>query len=223
MELLELVAKARDTKVKAAAVRRQNLIPAVCYGKEFESKSIQLEYQAFRKAYKQASTTQVISLNIDGDKVPVLIHEIAYNPISDRFDHVDFLQIDLKKKVTATVPVELVGVAPAIKNFNGVVTLAKHEIEVKCLPMDIPHEIKVDVSKLENIGDAIHISDLVLGDRVEILDDLNETLVSVSEVEEFVEKEAAVPEELKAEPTAEGAAAEGGEKAEAAPAEDKKE
>lgn len=222
MELLELVAKARDTKVKAAAVRRQNLIPAVCYGKGFESKSIQLEYQAFRKAYKQASTTQVINLNIDGDKVPVLIHEIAYNPISDRFDHVDFLQIDLKKKVTATVPVELVGTAPAVKNFNGVVTLAKHEIEVKCLPMDIPHEIKVDVSKLENIGDAIHISDLVLGDRVEIIDDLNETLVSVSEVEEFVEKEAAVPEELKAEPTTEGSV-EGGEKAEAAPADDKKE
>lgn len=221
MELLELVAKARDTKVKAAAVRRQNMIPAVCYGKGFDSKSIQLEYQAFRKAYKQASTTQVLNLNIDGDKVPVLIHEIVYNPISDRFDHVDFLQIDLKKKVTATVPVELVGIAPAIKNFNGVVTLTKHEIEVKCLPMDIPHEIKVDVSKLENIGDAIHISDLVLGDKVEILDDLSETLVSVSQVEEFVEKEAVVPEELKAEPTAEGAAAEGGEKPETASEEKK--
>jgi large subunit ribosomal protein L25 len=222
MELLELVAKARDAKVKPAAVRRQNLIPAVCYGKGFASKSIELEYQAFRKAYKQASTTQVINLNIDGDKVPVLIHEIAYNPISDRFDHVDFLQIDLKKKVTANVPVELVGDAPAIKNFNAVLTLAKHEIEVKCLPMDIPHEIKVDVSKLENIGDVIHISDLQLGDRVEILDNLEETLVSVNEVEEFVEKEAAVPEELKAEPAAEGA--EGGDKAEAAPAaEEKKE
>jgi large subunit ribosomal protein L25 len=162
-----------------------------------------------------ASTTQVINLNIDGEKVPVLIHEIKYNPVTDTFHHIDFLQIDMKKKVDATVPVEVTGVSPAVKNFNAVLTIVKHEIEVRCLPMDIPHEILVDVSALENLGDAVHVGDLKLGDKVELLSDPEETLVSVNAVEEYVENVAEVPEELKAEPTAaEGAAAEGEKKEE---------
>lgn len=223
MELLVLEAKVRDGKASADSLRKQNVIPAVCYGKGFQNHSVTVEYQAFRKAFKQASTTQVINLSVDGKKLPVLIHEIDYNPVSDRFTHIDFLQIDMTKKVTATVPVVVVGEAPAVKNFSGIVSIVKHEVEVNCLPMDIPHEITVDVSKLENIGDSIHIKDIVFSDKVEVLSDLEETLVSVNEVKEFVEQSVEVPDELKAEATtAEGAAAEGGEKAEAAPKEEEK-
>lgn len=217
-----LDAQVRDITKKAKTFRKQNIIPAVCYGKGFETRSVQVEYQAFRKVYKQASTTQVLNLNVDGKKLPVLIHQIDYNPVSDRFDHVDFLQIDMSKKVTATVPVEVTGLSPAVKNFNAIVTVVKQEVEVKCLPMDIPHEILVDVSTLENVGDSIHISDLKLGDKVEILDDLEETLVSVNAVEEFVEQVVEVPDELKVEAAA---GAEGAETAAAdeAKAEEKKE
>lgn len=222
MELLVLEAKVRDGKSTADSLRKQNVIPAVCYGKGFQNHSVTVEYQAFRKAFKQASTTQVINLSVDGKKLPVLIHEIEYNPISDRFTHIDFLQIDMNKKVTATVPVVVVGEAPAVKNFSGIVSVVKHEIEVHCLPMDIPHEITVDVSKLENIGDAIHIKDLKFSDKVEILSDLEEMLVSVNEVKEFEEQSVEVPDELKAEATPADAAAEGGEKAEAAPKEEEK-
>ncbi len=223
MELLVLEAKVRDGKSSADSLRKQNVIPAVCYGKGFQNHSVTVEYQAFRKAFKQASTTQVINLSVDGQKLPVLIHEIDYNPISDRFTHVDFLQIDMNKKVTATVPVVVVGEAPAVKTFNGIVSLVKHEIEVHCLPMDIPHEITVDVSKLENIGDSIHIKDLKFNDKVEILSDLEEMLVSVNEVKEFEEQSVEVPDELKAETTpADGTSTEGGEKAEAASKEEEK-
>lgn len=223
MELLVLEAKVRDGKTSADSLRKQNIIPAVCYGKGFQNHSVTVEYQAFRKAFKQASTTQVINLSVDGKKLPVLIHEIDYNPVSDRFRHIDFLQIDMNKKVTATVPVVVVGEAPAVKNFSGIVSIVKHEVEVNCLPMDIPHEITVDVSKLENIGDSIHIKDIVFSDKVEVLSDLEETLVSINEVKEFVEQSVEVPDELKAEATtAEGAAAEGGEKAEAAPKDEEK-
>ena len=208
MEMLVLDAQIRDPKVKKSAVRALKMIPAVCYGKGFENRVIQIDYQGFRKAYMSASTTQVITLNVGKDKVPVLIHEIKYDPMTDLFAHVDFLQIDMKKKVDATVPVEVTGVSPAVKNFGAVITIVKHEVEVRCLPMDIPHEILVDVSTLENLGDVFHVSDLKLGSGVEILSDLEETLVSVNAVEEFVEKEAVVPDELKVEPTtAEGAAA----------------
>ncbi len=206
-----LDAKVRDMTKKAKTFRKENLIPSVCYGKGFESRNIQVEYQAFRKVFKEASTTQVLNLNVDGKKLPVLIHQVDYNPVSDRFDHVDFLQIDMNIKVTATVPVEVVGVCPAVKNFGAIVTVVKQEVEVKCLPMDIPHEITVDVSTLENLGDSFHIKDLKLGDKVEILDDLEETLVSINAVEEFVEQVVEVPDELKVDAAAapaEGAAGE---------------
>ena len=223
MELLVLDAKIRNTKGKARKLRGNNLIPAVCYGRGFENRSLEVAYQDFRKIYIKAGSSQVFNLSIDGEMVPVLVQEVAYNPVSDRFDHIDFLQIDMKKKVTATVPVEVIGLSPAVKNFNAVVTVVKHEIEVKCLPMDIPHDVTIDASKLENLGDSVHIKDLKLGDKVEILDDPEDTLVSVNAVEEYKENEAVVPDALKVEPTAEGAAAEGdAKKDEAADKEEKK-
>jgi len=207
MELLVLEAKIRNVDGKAKELRAQNLIPAVCYGRGFKNHSLEVGYQAFRKVFKETGSSQVLNLSIDGQKIPVLVHEVGYNPMTDRFDHIDFLQIDMKIMVTAMVPVEVEGLSPAIKNFNAVVTIVKQEIEVKCLPMDIPHEIKIDVSKLENPGDSFHISDLNLGDKVEILDDPETTLVSISVVEEFKEEEVLVPEDLKAETAAEGEAA----------------
>lgn len=215
MELLELDAKIRDGKESPSQLRNTGMIPAVCYGKGFENRSIQVEYQAFRKLYREVGETQVFNLNVDGKKLPVLIHEIGYNPLSDRYDHLDFLQIDMTQKVTTMVPVEMVGNAPAIKNFNAVITMVKQEIEVRCLPMDIPHEINVDVSKLENIGDVIYVNELKLGDKVEILDDPEEPILSISAVEEYKEEVVEVPEEMKAEEAAAGAEGEkAGEKAE---------
>jgi len=214
MELLVLDAKIRDSKVKAQKLRNQGIIPAVCYGRGFQNRVLGVGYQEFRKLFIETGSTQVFNLDVEGEKVPVLVHEVSYNPLTDRYDHIDFLQIDLKKKVTATVPVEVVGVAPALKNFNCIITMVKQEIEVECLPMDIPHEITVDVSKLENIGDTITVKELNLGDKVEVLDDPEDPVVSVNIVEEYKEEEVAVPEELKAEPVA---GAEGAEAA--APAE----
>ena len=90
----------------------------------------------------------------------------------------------------------------AVKNLSATLTVVKHEILVKCLPMEIPHEIKVDVSKLENAGDSIHVSDLDLGKGIEIMDEPGDTIVSVyiAKEEDFAERTVEVPEELKAEP-----------------------
>lgn len=203
MELLILDAKIRDGKASASSLRKSGVIPAVCYGKGFENRSIEVEYQAFRKLYREVGETQVFNLNVEGTQLPVLIHEISYNPLTDRYDHLDFLQIDMTQKVTTMVPVEIVGSAPAIKNFNAVITMVKQEIEVKCLPMDIPHEINIDVSTLENIGDVVYVKELQLGDKVEILDDPEEPILSISAVEEYKEEVVEVPEDMKAE---EGAA-----------------
>jgi len=217
MSLAELEAKTRVSTVKAKDLRKQNLIPSVCYGKGFDPVNVQVDYQSFRKLFKEVSTTQVFNLKIDDKETPVLIYEINFDPMTDRVNHVDFLHVNMKEKISANVPVETEGLSPAIKNFNAAITVAKHEIEVYCLPMDIPHVIKIDLSKLENIGDAVTVADLKLGDQVEIIDDPEDVIVTVAEVEEFKEEAAEVPDELKAEAAAEGGAAapaEGGEKAE---------
>ncbi len=200
MELLELDAQIRDKSANVKSLRQQRVIPAVCYGKGYENRSIGVDYQSFRKLFNKIGSSQVFNLNVDGQKLPVLVHEVSYNPMTDEFNHIDFLQINMKEEVTASVPVELVGESPAIKMYNAVVTLIKDEIEVRCMPMDLPPKIELDVTKLENIGDAIRISDLQLGNKVEILDDLEETLVSVSAVEEYKEEEVEVPDDIKAEP-----------------------
>lgn len=206
MELLVLDANLRDGSVKASAVRKQGFVPGVCYGKGFESKPVKIEYQSFRKLFREVGSSQVFNLNIDGETVPVLIQEIDYHPLTDQFDHVDFMQVNMKVKVDATVPIEVVGQSPAIKNFNAVISTAKQEIEVRCLPMDIPREILVDVSGLENIGDSISVADLKIDDSVEVLEDPEDTVLSITAVEEYKEIEAEVPDELKEE---EATAAEG--------------
>lgn len=206
MELLVLDANLRDGSVKASDVRKQGFVPGVCYGKGFESKPVKIEYQSFRKLFREVGSSQVFNLSIDGEKIPVLVQEIDYHPLTDQFDHVDFMQVNMKEKVDATVPIEIVGQSPAIKNFNAVISMAKQEIEVRCLPMDIPREIVVDVSSLENIGDSVSVGDLKIDSNVEILEDLEDTVLSITAVEEYKEIEAEVPDELKEE---EGAAADG--------------
>ncbi len=92
MELLVLDAKLRDGSVKPSNLRKDGFVPAVCYGKEFESKSVQVEYQAFRRLFRNAGNTQVFNLVVDDEKIPVLIQVIDYHPVTNKFNHIDFLK-----------------------------------------------------------------------------------------------------------------------------------
>jgi len=205
MQRQVLDAKVRHSEASLTKIRQSGLIPAVIYGKGVTSMSVEVSYQPFRKAFRQAGYTGVIDLDIDGDKKPVLVHDIQYDPVKDTFTHIDFLVVDLKKKVTASVPVEVVGESEAVKSGAGLVTMVKHEVEVKCLPMDIPHSIVIDVSKLPAVGDAFRVSDLGFGDKVEVVDlEADEPLVLISAtVEQELERDVSVPDEIKAEPVAE--------------------
>lgn len=209
MATLELEAKVRDLSVKPKDYRKNKQIPAVCYGQGMEPEPVAIDYQTFRRTFREAGTSQVISLMIEGKKTPVLVHDITYNSLNNEFHHIDFLRVNMKEEVVATVPVEVEGVSPAVKNLGGILSIVKDEVEVKALPSDIPPKIVIDIEKLENIGDAVHISDLQLGDKVEILAELEEVLVSVSAAREYEEESVEVPDEMKAE---EGEAKEGEDK-----------
>ncbi|MBD3270802.1 50S ribosomal protein L25 [Candidatus Peregrinibacteria bacterium] len=199
MAMQVLDAQVRDLSKKAKDLRNDKKIPAVCYGQGIDPISIMMDYQDFRRTFREVSTTQVFNLKVDGDTIPVLVHEVNYNPLDNSFDHVDLLKVNMTEKVDATVPIEVEGVSNAVKNFDAVLNVVKDEIEVRCLPGDIPHELTIDISVLENIGDSFHVKDLNLGDKVQILDDPEEVLVSVSASKEYEETDAEVPEELKAE------------------------
>jgi large subunit ribosomal protein L25 len=218
METVNLDAKVRDTKITANSLRRAKIIPAICYGKREQSLPLQVDYQVFRRIFLKVGSNQIIDLNIDGkNKKQVLVHDIQYHPLTGAITHVDFLHVNLTEEVTAHVPVEFFGVAPAIKDFGGILTTVKHELTVKCLPMDIPHEIKVDITGLVMLSSSIHVKELSLPKGVHILDNSEDVVVTV--VAPRVEEEAA-PAAVAVEgaPSAEGAAAAPGAEGTAAPA-----
>ena len=120
--------------------------------------------------------------------------------IKNRLLHVDFLAVSLGEKLTANVGIELTGVSVAVKDFDAILVTGLDSIEVECLPVDLPEKIVVDISSLDMVGDAIHVSDLVLSDKVKILDDPEEMIViaTAAKVEEEVVEEAAEEEEAEA-------------------------
>ncbi len=174
--------------------------------------ALQVDYQTFRKAYEKAGGNQVIELSIDGKKQPVLVHDVQYNPLTDNFDHIDFVHVNMNEEVKANIPVVIVGTAPAVKNLGGILTTLKHDLEVKCLPADLPQQIEIDVSGMETLHSSIHLSEVKVPNGVKFTGNPDDVVVTISVVkEEVVEAPAA-----EAVPGAEGAApAEGA----AAPAE----
>ncbi len=187
METITLEAKSRDIKVSPMFLRKNRRIPAVFYGHKENSLTVDVDYQEFRKAFRKAGSNQVVELSIDGKKKPVLIHEVQYNPLTDNVDHIDFLHVNMNEEITANIPVVLTGIAPAVKNFGGILTTLKHEVEVRCLPTHLPQSIEVDVSTLEQLHSAVHVKDLKLSAQVKVHgspDDVVVTVVAPKLVEE---------------------------------------
>lgn len=162
-------------------IRRQNLIPGVVYGNKSESRSISVDKKEFYKVFKKAGTTSIVDLKIDSDKViPCIIHDIDLHPVTEEIRHMDFLALDLKAKITTEVPVELIGEAPGVKELGAVLVLSMDNIEVECLPEDIPQSISVDVSCLKTLDDVIHVSDLPKSPKYDILNEGEESIASLS-------------------------------------------
>lgn len=144
-------------------LRRQGRIPAVVYGKMVkEPILLETELNVFLKLYKFSGKTAVVDVIFDDKKIPCLVQDVDLDPVKDIVRHVDFLMVDLKKKVEAEVPIKFVS-EPA-KGFEGVLVKQLNALEVEALPESIPHEIEVDLSRLEKVGDSIHVSDILSTD-----------------------------------------------------------
>jgi len=196
---LQLKAKKREIfGRKTKCLRAENLLPAILYGPKIKNTPLVLDYKSFEKVWKQAGESSLINLEVEGEKKKylVLIHDIQQDPLTDKIIHVDLYQPDLEKKVTAWVPLVIIGEAPAVKNLGGTLVRNLDEVEVRALPKDLPHEIKVDVSNLKEIHDEILIEDLQIPDNVEILKNPKEVVVTVAPPER-VEEELVEEEEVK--------------------------
>lgn len=175
-------------------LREQGFIPAVLYGKKTPACSLQVDAQDFKDAYKAAGDTDIIDLIIIDEKEEqtksVLIQNVSNHFLDGSFLHVDFFEVEMDKLITAHIPVNFTGESPAVK-LGGVLVKPTSEIEVEALPMDIPHEIIVDISSLTDFDQTIYIKDIDFPAKVKVLIDKNTPVVTVNApiTEEELEKE----------------------------------
>lgn len=190
---------------KTNSLLKQGLVPAELYGKGLKNLHLSVPKKDFNKVFKAAGENTVIDLMVEGKKHPVLIHDVAYDYLSGDFINIDFYQVRMDEKIKVKVPLEFEGVAPGVKEKNGVLVKVLHEIEVEALPADIPHSFKVDLTKLADIGQNIHISDLKMASSVKPEIPLNTVVATISakvtEEEELAMQQegAAKVEEVKVE------------------------
>lgn len=154
---------------KAAALRGTGTVPAELYGHGLENLHLSVPAKEFKKTLEKAGESSVVTLNYDGQKLPVLIYDVQYHPVSGEVTHVDFYQVRMDETITTSIKVDFVGLPPAEKAFGGILVKAMQEIEVEALPGDLPSEIKVNLNSLAEIGNSIYVKDLKFGKGVKVL------------------------------------------------------
>ncbi|MFG6117403.1 50S ribosomal protein L25/general stress protein Ctc [Halobacillus sp. MO56] len=168
-------------------LRQEGNVPAVVYGKDKEPITVSVNSIELLKTVRDEGRNAIISLDVEGNKtVDVMLHEYQIDPLKDELIHADFYIVDMAQEMDVEVPVRLDGEAIGSKE-GGVLQQPLYHLQVRAKPNNIPEEITVDVSELE-VGDSIMVSDLKQGRNYEIMDDENQTIVSVTPPEEMPEE-----------------------------------
>lgn len=199
MDNIPLSATARTEDKSATVLRQEDQVPCVVYGNKSENLSLTCVYNEIYKAYAAAGESTIVDLTIgDNKKIPVLFHQIQTDPVTDKLIHVDFYAVDMKKEIEANVPVVFEGESPAVKELGGVLVTTNDHITVRCLPADLPHEIVVSLENVVDFESALHVSDLVAPEGVEILDDPEMMLATAQEPRSATEEAEAESAEAEA-------------------------
>ncbi len=189
---IELNAQKREILgSRVSQLRKSGYIPAILYGKGQGSLPLQIPVKDFKKAFELAGESTLIFINVGDQSYPTIIHDIARDAVSDDILHADFYKVRLDEKIKAKVAVVFEGESLAVRDLGGIFVRNMNELEVEAFPQDLPHEIEVDISVLKNFHDSISISDLKLGDKVEIKANPADAIVLIQEPR--------TEEELKAE------------------------
>jgi len=184
LDLIELNTKIRTTTGNGPArrLRMSGQIPAVLYGPGKETVLLSVNKSDLELVFKKGGIGQVI-LNLviqkNGETLTrsAMIKELQTHPVSRKFIHVDFYEIRMDQKITAKIPVVTTGMAKGVE-LGGILQIIRRELDVQCLPLEVPESIEIDISDLD-IGDSIHVGKIHLEGDVEFLDDDNYTVITV--------------------------------------------
>lgn len=202
--------------------RRDGQIPMVYYSKDVEPKHFTVDYQNFRRAYKKAGKSTIITM-VDENKeeYAALAHEIQYHPVTDDIMHVDLMAIKKGQRISTDIPIVFIGEAPAVRELAGIFISSKDTVSIECLPKDLPHEIEVDISGIVDFNTSLTVGDIKVPEEIIILDAPDISIATVAAPR--MEEEPVIAEEVEGE-EGEGEAAEGeGEGEEGAEGETKEE
>jgi large subunit ribosomal protein L25 len=185
---------------KVGALRRQGFLPGIIYGRlgkeQIEPVPIQMDRHEASLTINKLTGSSLVTLDVDGKEYPVVLREAQRDVIYKTLLHVDFMAVSLTEKLQTMVPIELIGQAPAEINMAAVVVTGISELEIECLPQDMPERIEVDATVLVDIDSAIYVKDLDLPDTYDVLTDPEEliagvTYVTIEQEEEEEEEELA--------------------------------
>jgi len=180
MEKVVLKASKREmTGKQVKALRREGKLPGVIYGRHTDPININLEAHGASLALARLTSSSLVTIEVEGAEHLALVREKQRDYIKNRLLHVDFLAVSLTEKLRTAVSIRFVGASPAVKDFNAVLVHNLEEVEVECLPADLPERIDVDISILNRPGEGIRLKDVHVSDKVRLLGD-PETMVAVA-------------------------------------------
>lgn len=167
---ISLNAQQRDERGKnhARRLRAAGMVPITIYGGGQDSASTSVVKREFTALIRKHGRNGIFTLNVDGAGTPVKIADLQLDPIKGTLIHADLMRISLTERSKFEVPIHIVGEAEGVRLNGGILDVVKHSLEVRCLPTEIPSSIDVDVTNL-NIGDHLSVSDLQLGENIELL------------------------------------------------------
>lgn len=186
-ERIELEAQKRTIMGKQVReLRRSGMLPGIVYGRlgkeQIDPIKIQLDLREASKTINALTGSSLVRLNVEGKEYPVVLRELQKDIIYGTLRHVDFMAVSLTDKLQTMVPIELIGQAPAEISMAAVVLTGISELEIECLPQDMPERIEVDATVLVDMESAIYVRDLDLPENIEILTDPDEMIASVTYV-----------------------------------------
>lgn len=182
-----------ETGKRVNNLREQGLIPAELYGKNVENIHLAVKSKDFKNVFKEAGESSIINIVISDknkkEEIPVLIHDVQKDYLTDNIIHIDFYRVRMDEKIRTHIPLEFVGESPAVKNYGGILNKSMFEIEVEALPKDLPHNIVVDISKIKELNESIYVKDLSIPKNVKILFDPETVIATVNPPKEEVVSE----------------------------------
>lgn len=190
--MLKLNVENREKSQKIAELKKAGKMPAVFYGKKEKSTPIAVSKSEFKKVWKEAGESSVIDLVGKNVEAEALIYDVDLDPVTDEPRHADFYVFEKGKKIKINVPIEFVGIAPAVKDMGGTLVKVMHEIEIEAMPKDLPHTVSVDISSLINFDSHIAAKDIKLPKGVVLISKPEEVIASVYETKEEVEETAPI-------------------------------